>query len=62
MDNLIKKIKEFVKFSKLQENGKDWSNMTVFMDKQDKYMKELTDMARKNDTLLGRTIGFSVAD
>ena len=59
----INRLKELSAIPTTWGNGDDLKlNLNDKMDQQDKLMEELTAMARKNNTLLGRNIRFSVAD
>jgi len=60
MKEIQKKIKELVDLSNIASDN--WDKIGEVMDKQEKLFEELTAMARKKNTLLGRIIKFGVAD
>ena len=59
MKQILDKIEELKKISAVKG---DWDHFSEKMDKQEKLMEELTILARKHKTYLGRQIKWSVAD
>jgi hypothetical protein len=59
MNEIQSKIKELIALS---NKPYDFDGIQDKMEKQDKLMNELTVLARKNKTLVGRNVRFNVAD
>jgi hypothetical protein len=58
MDEIKKQIKILLAI----KNDSDFLNDILAWDKQDKQFELLTELARKENTLLGRIVKFPVAD
>ena len=58
---LLNKIAELLRMQE-EDSPKGWENFREHMNKQDQLMDELKEIARKHNTLIGRTLQFQVAD
>jgi len=62
MEEIIRLIKELLEFSNEEKNPRGFGALHTKMGKQDKAIAKLGELARENNTLLGRTIKFPYAD
>ncbi len=55
-------IKDFLLYSSTANAGGGWEGIKEKLSKQDKYIYDLKELAKQNNTLLGRIITFPMAD